>query len=479
MKDLLKQLKPYLYEIPVGAVPGMRVPARLYITERLLEEVSSDRSIEQLVNTSMLPGVVEHVLAMPDMHEGYGFPIGGVAATELPHGIISPGGVGYDINCGVRMLASDLTFSNVRPRLEDLAGQMQRAIPSGTGRGGRIKLSESDMDDVLREGAAWCVRKGMGTEADLDHLEERGTYPGADPNLVSPHAKKRGRDQLGTLGSGNHFLEVQRVESIYDEAAAKAFGLFDGQVVISIHCGSRGLGHQICTDYVRLMLAKLPDYGFTLPDRELACAPADSDEGKRYLTAMAAAANFAWANRQVIEHHVRIEWELLFGKDHPLKTVYDVCHNIAKKETHMIHGETKQLLVHRKGATRAFGPGHPDVSADYRDVGQPVLIPGTMGTASYVLRGTDEAMKRTFGTVCHGAGRRMSRHAAKKIVSGPELRTQLEDQGIVVKCFSDTGLVEEAPLAYKDIESVVDVVEQAGLSKKVARLRPVAVVKGE
>src|SRR3989338_3533017 len=479
MKDLLKQLKPYLYEIPVGAVPRTRVSARPDITERPLEEVSSDRSIEQLVNTSMLPGVVEHVLAMPDMHEGYGFPIGGVAATELPHGIISPGGVGYDINCGVRMLASDLTFSNVRPRLEDLAGQMQRAIPSGTGRGGRIKLSESDMDDVLREGAAWCVRKWMGTEADLDHLEERGTYPGADPNLVSPHAKKRGRDQLGTLGSGNHFLEVQRVESIYDEAAAKAFGLFDGQVVISIHCCSRGLGHQICTDYVRLMLAKLPDYGFTLPDRELACAPADSDEGKRYFTAMAAAANFAWANRQVIEHHVRIEWELLFGKDHPLKTVYDVCHNIAKKETHMIHGETKQLLVHRKGATRAFGPGHPDVSADYRDVGQPVLIPGTMGTASYVLRGTDEAMKRTFGTVCHGAGRRMSRHAAKKIVSGPELRTQLEDQGIVVKCFSDTGLVEEAPLAYKDIESVVDVVEQAGLSKKVARLRPVAVVKGE
>ena len=312
VKQFLKQLKPYLYEIPVGSVPGMRVPAHLYITEKLLEEVSSDRSIDQLVNTSMLPGVVEHVLAMPDMHEGYGFPIGGVAATELPHGIISPGGVGYDINCGVRMLASDLTLENIRPRLDELARQMQRAIPSGTGRGGRIKLSESEMDDVLRQGAAWCVKRGMGSESDLEHLEERGTYAGADPNLVSPHAKKRGRDQLGTLGSGNHFLEVQQVEAVYDESAARAFGLFEGQIVISIHCGSRGLGHQICTDYVRLMLAKLPDYGFTLPDRELACAPADSDEGARYLAAMAAAANFAWANRQVIEHHVRIEWGAAF-----------------------------------------------------------------------------------------------------------------------------------------------------------------------
>jgi tRNA-splicing ligase RtcB len=475
----LKKRKPYLYEIPKGTIEGMRVPAYVYINEVLLHDVASDRSLEQLVNVATLPGVVERVAAMPDMHEGYGFPIGAVAATEAPHGAVSPGGVGYDINCGVRLLASDLPFEDVKGKLEELGTQIMRAIPSGTGRGGRIKLDSKGMEAILKDGAQECVRRGWAKPEDVDRLEERGRMDGADPSLVSDRAKSRGRDQLGTLGSGNHFLEVQRVDEIFDGTAAKAFGLFENQTMLMIHTGSRGLGHQICTDYVRAMLSKLPEYGFTLPDKELACAPADSKEGSEYLAAMAAGANFAWANRQVIEHHVRIEWDLLFGKDHPLRTVYDVCHNIAKKERHAVSGKETDLIVHRKGATRAFGPGHPDVPSDYQKVGQPVLIPGSMGTASYVLAGTREAMEQTFGTVCHGAGRRMSRHEAKKAVSGEELRDRLEDQGIIVRCFSAKGLAEEAPIAYKDVEEVVNVVEDAKLSRKVARLRPIAVVKGE
>ncbi len=457
----------------------MRVPARFFISEALLEEVSSDRSVEQLLNVSTLPGVVKHVLAMPDMHEGYGFPIGGVAAMELPHGVISPGGVGYDINCGVRMLASDLTADAVAARLEDVASQFMRAVPSGTGRGGRITLADAELDAVLADGVRWCVRTGLATEEDLERVEENGCMEGADPSVVSVRAKKRGRDQLGTLGSGNHFLEIQRVDEIFDEEAAEVFGLFKGQVTVMIHCGSRGLGHQLCTDSVREMVNTLADYGISLPDRELACAPADSPEGARYLAGMAAAANFAWANRQVIAHHIRIEWKLLFGEARELKTVYDVSHNVAKIETHDVDGTEMRLLVHRKGATRAFGPNRPEVPLPYRRIGQPVMIPGTMGTASYVLRGTEVAMKQSFGTVCHGAGRRMSRHAAKAAVSGPDLRTQLEGQGIVVRCFSNAGLAEEAPVAYKDVDEVVRVVEEAGLSSRVARLRPIAVIKGE
>lgn len=475
----LNRLKPWLYEIPRDAEEGMRVPARLYLTERMLQDASGDRSIGQLVNVAGLPGVVGQVIAMPDMHEGYGFPIGGVAATRLPRGVISPGGVGYDINCGVRMLISDLTLEEARPKLEELADQLMRAVPSGTGRGGRLKLSVKELDEVLEGGASWCVARGFGRADDASVLEESGRLAGADPSLVSERAKMRGRDQLGTLGSGNHFLEVQAVEEILDGAAAAAFGLKKGQVAVSIHCGSRGFGHQVCADYVREMLAKLARYGFDLPDRELACAPADSPEGSRYLAAMAAAANFAWANRQIIAHHVGIEWDLLFGKERPLRTLYDVCHNVAKREWHEVEGERMEVLVHRKGATRAFGPGRPEVPERYRDVGQPVLIPGTMGTASYVLRGTEEAMKRTFGTVCHGAGRRMSRHAAKRQVQGEELRGRLERAGIVVRCFSNVGLAEEAPEAYKDVEDVVDVVEAAGLAVKIAKLRPVAVIKGE
>lgn len=477
--ELLQRIEDYLYEIPKGAVPGMRVPARFYLNQHLLEEVKTDRSIDQLINVSMLPGVVGHVIAMPDMHEGYGFPIGGVAATALPHGVVSPGGVGYDINCGVRILLSDLRYDECVARMQDVATEFMRAIPSGTGRGGRIRLKANELDDVLRDGAAWCTRQGMGTDEDLLHLEENGTMPGADPSSVSERAKARGRGQLGTLGSGNHFLEVQRVEEIHDPHAAEIFGLFHDQVVVSIHCGSRGFGHQVCTDYVRMMLAKMSEYGIELPDRELACAPADSPEGQRYLKAMAAAANFAIANRQVITHHVRREWAGIFGENASLRVLYDVSHNMAKIETHEVDGKETHLIVHRKGATRAFGPGRPEVPEAYRSVGQPVMIPGTMGTASYVLRGTDGAMRHTYGTVCHGAGRRMSRHAAKRAVSGTELRQQLESQGIVVRCFSDKGLAEEAPTAYKDVEEVVDVVEKAGLSAKVAKLRPVAVIKGE
>lgn len=478
IREKIRRLSPYLAEVPADAFPGMHVPARIFLTADMLEAASHDRSLSQLINVSMLPGVVGCVAGMPDLHEGYGFPIGGVAAMELPHGVISPGGVGYDINCGVRLLRSDKTFQEIESNLDTIAQQFMRAIPSGTGRGGRIRLEREELDDVLGRGAGWCVARGFGTLEDLEHAEERGCLSEADPSLVSDIAKKRGYHQLGTLGSGNHFLEVQRVEHIFDSNAAKGYGLFLDQVVVAIHCGSRGLGHQVCTDYVRKMLPLLLSSGIRLPDPELACAPADSAEGRQYLAAMAAAANFAWANRQMIAHHLRLEWQLLFPGAH-LSLLYDVCHNIAKRETHYIGKKEKDVLVHRKGATRAFGPGRMEVPSAYREIGQPVLIPGTMGTASYILRGTQAAMEQTFGTVCHGAGRRLSRHAAKQQVEGKELRERLQREGIVVRCFSSAGLIEEAPEAYKDIDAVVSTVEGAGLSHKVARLRPIAVIKGD
>lgn len=466
IKKTMKKISPFLWEIPKDAFSDMRVPAFVFLTEGMLNEVVEDKSLAQLVNIATLPGIVERVAAMPDIHEGYGFPIGGIAATEYPQGIISPGGVGYDINCGVRLLLSDKTFSEIDSIIGEIAAQFMRAVPSGTGRGGRIKLTIEELDDVLRDGARWCVQNGYADLDDPNHLEENGRMDGADPSLVSETAKRRGRDQLGTLGSGNHFLEIERVDEIFDTTTAEKWRIKKDQVVVSIHCGSRGLGHQICSDYVRLMRPKLFEYGIELPDPELACAPADSEEGKKYLSAMACAANFAWANRQIITHHLRGEWTRIFGNDSKLKILYDVCHNIAKIETHTIRNEEKKLIVHRKGATRAF----PD---------QPVLIPGTMGTSSYVLVGTEEAMKQTFGTVCHGAGRRMSRHEAKRTVSGKELRERLEEKGIAVRCFSTSGLAEEAPEAYKDVDEVVNVVVSAGLSQKVARLRPIAVIKGD
>lgn len=454
----IKQIKPYLFEIPVSAQAGMRVPARVYATQKMMDAIKLDRSLQQLVNSSMLPGVVRHVVAMPDIHEGYGLPIGGVAATQLPDGAISPGAVGYDIDCGVRLLLSSVTASSMHHKLDQLADGLMHTVPSGTGRGGEITVMGDRMDRVLAMGARWCVAQGWGTTEDLDHIEDNGEIEGADPSCVSERAKKRGRDQLGTLGSGNHFLEVQRVDRIYDRKTASAWGLFHDQIAVAVHCGSRGLGHQVCTDYVQLMVRKLPAYGYSLPDRELACAPASSDDGQRYKAAMAAAANFAFANRQIITHRIRDVWSTIFSPKESLSLLYDVSHNIAKEEG--------TLLVHRKGATRAFP-------------GQPVLIPGTMGTSSFVLCGAQGAMEQTFGTVCHGAGRAMSRHEAKRKISASKLLEHLKEKGIIVRCHSERGLVEEAPAAYKDVESVVKVVEQAGLSRIIARLKPVAVIKGE
>jgi len=472
-KDLVK-INDYLWEIPKKFRADMRVPARVYADEKMLEGILEDRSLEQLVNDSTLPGVYRYTLAMPDCHEGYGAPIGGVIATQSPEGIISPGLTGYDINCGVRVLSSGLESKEVEPYLDSLMNQIQRDVPSGVGRGGNVKLSPEAMENVLEKGVKWVVEKGYGEKEDIEHCEEEGAMAGAVAAAVSERAKARGRDQLGTLGSGNHFLEVQKVEEIFDEEVAKVFGLFKGQATVMIHSGSRGLGHQVCTDYVRIMHNALSKYQIKLPDPELACVPFNSPEGQQYFGAMIASANFAWANRQLIMYLVRKAWQKVLGeKGGFLKLIYDVAHNIAKTEEH----QGKQLVVHRKGATRAFPAGHSEVPSAYRAIGQPVLIPGTMGTASYILVGTAQAQE-TFYSVCHGAGRVLSRHAAIKQIQGAKLRRQLEEKGIIVRCLSNRGLAEEAPLAYKDIHNVVDVVVKVGLAKLVARLKPMGVVKG-
>lgn len=479
-KDFVK-ISDYLWEIPKTFRADMRVPARIYADEKMLEIALKDRSVEQLVNTATLPGIVGYALAMPDIHQGYGFSIGGVAATRYPDGVISPGGVGYDINCGVRLLASGLNAADVKPLMGDLINVLYNTVPSGVGETGPIKLSNKQMNDVLVRGAEWAVKAGYGSAEDLDHLEERGAMPGADPSAVSERAKSRGRAQLGTLGSGNHFLEVQEVEEIYDAEAADALGLFKGQLVVQIHSGSRGLGHQVCTDYVRSLQSAVQKYGIRLPDRELVCAPLNSPEGKAYFGAMVGAANYAWANRQCLTHMTRLAFEQVLAprfRNWHLRVVYDVAHNIAKIEEYVIDGKPTKVCVHRKGATRAFGPGHPSLPADYRAVGQPVLIPGDMGTASYVLVGTNKAMEDTFGSAAHGAGRRLSRAEAKRQVRGEKLREQLKAQGIEVRAGSLAGLAEEAPDAYKDVDAVVDIIHAAGIARKVARLRPLAVMKG-
>lgn len=470
----LTKINSCLWQIDKKFRSDMRVPARIYADEKLLEKVFQDRSLEQLINVATLPGIVKYSLAMPDIHEGYGFPIGGVAGLRVRDGVISPGGVGYDINCGVRILRSDLTVGEVQPRLADLMNQLQREVPSGLGRRGPLKLDAAFMKDVLEKGVKSLAEKGYAEVADIDHCEEQGAMLGADAALVSEAAKKRGRDQLGTLGSGNHFLEVQKVEEIFDEEIAKIFGLFKNQAVIMIHSGSRGLGHQVCVDYVKLMRNALIKYKISLPDSELACAPFVSDEGQRYWRAMAAAANFAWSNRQMMTYLTRKAWQKILGKQSgELKLIYDVAHNIAKLEEY----DGEKLCVHRKGATRAFAAGRLEVPLVYRQIGQPVLIPGTMGTASYILVGLEQA-KETFFSVCHGAGRLLSRHAALKQVAGARLRQDLEQRGILVRCLSDKGLAEEAPLAYKDVDNVVAVVVKAGLAEKVARLKPLGVLKG-
>lgn len=476
-RSVFRKINDYLWEIPQSHREDMRVPARIYASKKMFDDTLQDRSLWQLVNIATLPGIQNAAIAMPDIHEGYGFPIGGIAAMRVEDGVVSPGGIGYDINCGVRLLASSTPLVEMRSKLDRLADEIFARVPSGVGRGGRIKLTPQEMDAVLEDGVRWAIKRGYGTEDDAAHLEENGSMPGTDPSAVSERAKLRGRDQLGTLGSGNHFLEVQVVDEVFEPDVAKAFNLFSGNIAIMIHCGSRGLGHQVCTDYVRLMLPRLQGWGIELPDRELACAPIASPEGKRYFGAMTGAANFAWTNRHIIAHNVREAWKAARGTGE-LKTVYDVAHNIGKIETHEVGGKSINVCLHRKGATRAFGPGQPDVPEAYRMVGQPVLIPGTMGTASYVLVGTNEGMRESFGTSCHGAGRRMSRAQAKRTIRGSTLRQALEKRGIIIRCESDAGLAEEAPEAYKDVEAVVEVVHRAGLAKKVARLKPVAVVKG-
>ena len=475
------QIEQYLYEVPVSYRDDMRVPARFYADAKLLEGVRNDRSLEQLVNTASLPGAVMYALAMPDIHQGYGFPIGGVLATELPDGVISPGGVGYDINCGVRLLATHLEQAEITPYLDDLASALYANCPSGVGKGGSVKLQSGELDRVLEDGSRWALKRGFASESDLERTEESGCLQGAQAASVSPRARERGKGQIGTLGAGNHFIEVDIVDEVLDDTIAQRIGLSRGQVAVQVHCGSRGLGHQVCSDYVKRFQKSISRYGFRLPDRELVCAPLSSPEGQDYLSAMRAAANYAFANRQVLAHHIRRSFEqALAGRvsNHHLYQIYDIAHNMAKVETHEINGRMAKLCVHRKGATRAFGPGSPQLPAVYLDIGQPVLVPGSMGTASWVLAGTRASMTQTFGSTCHGAGRTMSRKKAKKSVQGPILREKLEAQGIHVRAGSMSGLAEEAPAAYKDVNRVVEVVHNAGIAKKVARLRPLAVIKG-
>lgn len=479
LKQYLKRLDGQLWEIPKETREGMRVPAYIYASEKLLQELSSDKSLEQLTNVAMLPGIRKAAIVMPDVHEGYGFPIGGVAATEWPSGVISPGGIGYDINCGVRILCSELERKDLENRGESLAKALYEQIPSGVGKGGSIQLTDLEMDRVLKYGAGWALENHYAEPEDLEHMESEGCLKDADPAYVSEQAKMRGLDQLGTIGSGNHFLEVSYVDKIFDPEVAATFGLKLNQVTILIHTGSRGLGHQVATDYLKNMVAASETYGIHMPDLELACAPFNSEDGQAYFKAMSAAANFAWCNRQIITYKTRRLWSAFFkDKGVKLKLLYDVAHNIAKIEEHVVNGKKMKLIVHRKGSTRSFGPGHPDIPECFRETGQPVIIPGSMGTASYIMVGTQAGMEKTFGSTCHGAGRRMSRHAATRAVNIHNLEKELLSKDIHVRAGSRKGVSEEAPTAYKDIEEVINVVHDAGIARKVARLRPIAVIKG-
>ena len=461
---------------------AMRTEGLVFATEAMLQAIQQEQALDQVRNVATLPGIVGPSIAMPDIHWGYGFPIGGVAAFDPDEGIVSPGGVGYDINCGVRLLRSALEVDEIRPRLKELADRLFHNVPSGVGSQRRdLRLTRDETTRVLREGAGWAVRHGFGLEEDLRHIEAGGTIPGADPEEVSERAIERGRAQLGTLGSGNHFLEVQMVEEIGDAAAAEALGLFPGQVTVTIHTGSRGLGYQVCDDYIRVMRQASRKYGISLPDPQLCSAPLTSPEAHRYLAAMAGAANFAFANRQLITAWVRESFEQVLGRgqaDLRLSIIYDVCHNIAKFENHRVDGKERRLCVHRKGATRAFPPGHPETPELYRAVGQPVLIPGDMGRYSYVLVGTQQAYDETFGSTCHGAGRVLSRTAAKKAARGHDIIAELAAKGILIRAAGRATVAEEIPEAYKDVMEVVGVVQQAGIGKIVARLRPLAVIKG-
>lgn len=467
-------------EIPQDFKAGMRTKGIIYI-DKILEEDLEMKSIEQVANVATLPGIVGASLAMPDIHMGYGFSIGGVAAFDLKEGIISPGGVGYDINCGVRLLRSSLRRDETLPRIKDLVEALYNNIPAGVGSKGKLRLTPKDERRLVTKGAQWAVENGFGSKEDLNHTESGGCIEGADPDIVSEKAYERGRSQQGTLGSGNHFTEIQYVDEIYDEKAANGLGLFKDQITVMIHTGSRGFGHQICTDFLSVMQKAVLKYNIALPDRELACAPFNSPEARDYISAMKAAANYAWANRQCIMHWVKESFMKVFNagpNELGMSLVYDVAHNIAKVEEHTVDGKKMRLIVHRKGATRAFPPGHPELPEAYRHLGQPVIIPGDMGRASFVLLGTERAMEESFGSTCHGAGRLMSRHQAIKMAKGRSIWREMEDKGIIVMAAGRGTLAEEMPEAYKDISNVVDVVHNAGLSKKVARLRPLGVIKG-
>ncbi len=477
----MKRISPYEWEIPKSFRQDMRGPVRIFIAQKLLEQVLEDKSLEQAVNAATLPGLVGSVVVMPDMHQGYGFPIGGVAATEFPRGVISPGAIGYDINCGVRLLVSGIEYEAALDHLDSLVTLLDQYCPSGVGSKGVVRVNLPELDKILREGSRWALRHGYASETDLARTEEGGCLEDAEPDKVSQRAKERGRGQIGSVGAGNHFIEVDVVDQIFDGETAGVMGLRQGYLAVQIHCGSRGLGHQVCTDYVQEFQEVVRRYNIHLPDRELVCAPMDSPEGQAYLGAMRAAANFAFCNRQVLAHSARRAFEETFAdkmKGWQLTQVYDIAHNMGKIETHEVNGKRLKVCVHRKGATRAFGPGSPGLPPEYQKTGQPVLVPGSMGTASWVLAGTQASMARAWGSTCHGAGRVMSRSKAKHEIRGENLRNELEGRGIKVRAGSMPGLAEEAPQAYKDVDVVVETVTAAEIARKVARLRPVAVVKG-
>jgi tRNA-splicing ligase RtcB len=472
----------YRWKIPDSYKTGMRVPGLIYASEKMLSSICEEQTPEQVANVAFLPGIVGYSMAMPDIHWGYGFPIGGVAAMDVNDGVVSPGGVGYDINCGVRLLLTNLSESEVRPRINELVNALFVNVPSGIGSEGKIKVSQKEMNQLIVEGARWAVKRGMGFEEDLDVTEEGGCLSGADPSKISDKAIKRGMPQAGTLGSGNHFLEIQLVKEIFDSHIASAMGITHiGQVLVLIHTGSRGFGHQVCTDHLRVMEGAVSKYGIRLPDRQLACAPIESPEGQGYLAAMACAANYAWVNRQCIAHWVRESFSKIFSKSPEklgMKQIYDVAHNIAKIEEHTIENRKIKVCVHRKGATRAFPAGHKDVPKLYQQIGQPILVPGDMGRCSFVAIGTERAMKESFGSTCHGAGRVLSRGAAKRSIRGVDVMRELESRGIIVKAGNVSSLAEEASQAYKDVTEVIDVVHQAGISRRVTMALPIGVIKG-
>lgn len=478
----MKKIDENIWEIPQSFLPGMNVPGRVYADEKLLEKMKLDRTLIQCANVAHLPGIYKWAITLPDGHEGYGFPIGGVAATDYEKGVVSPGGVGYDINCGVRLLQTNLTEKEIRPILPTLLDTLFKYIPAGLGSRGQIKVSHVELEKVLSDGVEWAIDRGYGWSEDATKCEEEGCMESADPSKVSPTAKSRGTPQLGSLGSGNHFLEIEKVDEIFDEKAAKVFGIEKvGQILVFVHTGSRGLGHQVCSDYLRVMDNAVKKYKINLPDRELVCAPGKSREAEDYLPAMASACNFAWSNRQMITHWTRQAFEKVLNQPVDsigLKLIYDVAHNIAKIEEHQVDGRRVKVYVHRKGATRAFPPGHNAVPSTYREVGQPVLIPGSMGTASWVLVGTEKAMELSFGSTAHGAGRNLSRSAAKRRYWGEDVKKDLEKKGVLVKAASMSVLSEEAPGAYKDVDNVTNVSHNVGIATKVARLTPIGVTKG-